>query len=105
MSLHSADVKAAVAASWPLREHPTPLAEAGRVAFPAKGEAPNPALWLALAVVGVWRLAVVAVGTLLIAFVAGETRTDGRRTPYRAAVSLAVCVVAVATHLVARHLT
>lgn len=103
-STHAAAAKAAVGTSWPLTEAPVPLAEVARLTFPATGEAPNRLAWVGMAAAGMWRLAVTALGTLLIASVAGEPRPDGRRTRIRAGVSLALAVVAYATHLVARHI-
>ncbi len=92
-SKHAGDVRAAVAAAKGLTEPLTPLHAAARTVAPAKGEAPNWVAWVGMTVAGLFRLAVTALGTLVVHAVA---------TRIRAGVALALFVVAVGAHLLLR---
>lgn len=95
VSQHVVDAGEAVARSWPLTERPEAAVTVARRVFPAKGEAPNRAAWVAMSAAGTFRLSVFVLAQLVQLAVA---------TRIRAGVALALLLAVVAAGWIATHL-
>ncbi len=88
---HVGDAKTAAAGARFVTDVPQTIGAAARTVFPAAGEAPNRAAWVAMTTAGVLRLAGTTVGWLVVFAVA---------TRIRAAVTTVLLVLLLLTHYV-----